>query len=164
MLTFSKSTPCKPRHPIFLGAMVMITEKTNPTFSFYPFLTNLYKEACLEVFCKKSVLKNFAKFTGKHLCQSLFLNKVAGLGPATLFKKRLWHRCFPVNFMKFLRTPFSIEHWWCIHQNSALGELTKIEPKSDIQLFFPFFQEFHLTTLNIVFQINVIISLELFEI
>ena len=22
--------------------------------------------------------KNFAKFTGKHLCQSLFLNKVAG--------------------------------------------------------------------------------------
>ena len=32
----------------------------------------------LEVFCKKSVLRNFAKFTGKHLCQSLFFNKVAG--------------------------------------------------------------------------------------
>ena len=30
----------------------------------------------LEVFCKKGVLKNFAKFTGKHLCQSLFFNKV----------------------------------------------------------------------------------------
>ena len=30
----------------------------------------------------------------------------AGLGPATLLKKRLWHRCFPVNFAKFLRTPF----------------------------------------------------------
>ena len=28
---------------------------------------------------KKSVLRNFAKFTGKHLCQRLFLNKVAGL-------------------------------------------------------------------------------------
>ena len=26
--------------------------------------------------------------------------------PATLLKKRLWHRCFPVNFVKFLRTPF----------------------------------------------------------
>ena len=25
-----------------------------------------------EVFCKKDVLRNFAKFTGKHLCQSLF--------------------------------------------------------------------------------------------
>ena len=28
---------------------------------------------------KKDVLKNFAKFTGKHLCLSLFLNKVAAL-------------------------------------------------------------------------------------
>ena len=36
---------------------------------------------------------------------SLFFNKVAGLWPATLIKKRLWHRCFPVNFAKFLRTP-----------------------------------------------------------
>ena len=26
--------------------------------------------------------------------------------PATLLRKRLWHRCFPVNFKKFLRTPF----------------------------------------------------------
>ena len=26
--------------------------------------------------------------------------------PATLLKKRLWHRCFPVNFAKFLRKPF----------------------------------------------------------
>ena len=31
-----------------------------------------------EVFCEKSLLKNFVKFTGKDLCQSLFLNKVAG--------------------------------------------------------------------------------------
>ena len=35
------------------------------------------------------VLRNFAKFTGKHLCQSLFFNKDAGLSPATLLKKRL---------------------------------------------------------------------------
>ena len=59
-----------------------------------------------EVFCKKGVLRNFAKFKGKHLCQSLFFNKVVGLRPATLLKKRLWHRHFPVNFMKFPRTPF----------------------------------------------------------
>ena len=30
--------------------------------------------------------------------------------PATLLKKRLWHRCFPVNFPKFLRAPFLIQH------------------------------------------------------
>ena len=28
------------------------------------------------------------------------------LGPATLLKKRLWYRCFPVNFPKFIRTSF----------------------------------------------------------
>ena len=31
------------------------------------------------MFCKKSVLRNFAKLTGKHLCQNLFLSKVADL-------------------------------------------------------------------------------------
>ena len=42
-----------------------------------------------EVFCKKGVLRYFAKSTGKHLCQNLFFNKVAGRRPATLLKKRL---------------------------------------------------------------------------
>ena len=55
-----------------------------------------------EVFCKK----NFIKFTGKHLCQSLLFNSVAGLRHATFLKKRLWHRCFPVKFVIFLRTTF----------------------------------------------------------
>ena len=50
--------------------------------------------------CKKRC--SFTKFTGKHLCQSLFLNKVASLRPATLLKKRLWHR----RFVKLQRTPF----------------------------------------------------------
>ena len=57
-----------------------------------------------EVFYKKGVLKNFAKFTGKQLCQSLFFNKLQG-SPTTLLKKKLWDRCFPVNFVKFLGTP-----------------------------------------------------------
>ena len=39
-----------------------------------------------EVFYKKDVLKNLAKFTGKYLCQSLFFNKVAGLRLPTLLK------------------------------------------------------------------------------
>ena len=32
------------------------------------------------------------------------------LRPATLLKKRLWHRCFLVSFAKFLRTPFFTKH------------------------------------------------------
>ena len=30
-----------------------------------------------DVLCEKGVLRNFAKFTGKHLCQSLFFHKIA---------------------------------------------------------------------------------------
>ena len=67
----------------------------------------------------KDVFRNFAKLTEKHICQSLFLIKLQASRPATLLKKRLWHRCFPVNFAKFLRTPFiippmaaSVGLWW----------------------------------------------------
>ena len=59
-----------------------------------------------DVFCKKDVLKNFAKFTAKHLYWSLFSIKVAGLRPANLLKNRLRHSCFPVDFPTFLRLAF----------------------------------------------------------
>ena len=52
---------------------------------------------------KKGVLKSFADFTRKHLCGSLFLI-IAGLA-CNFIKKRLPHRCFPVEFAKYLRTP-----------------------------------------------------------
>ena len=38
-----------------------------------------------EVFYKKGVIEHFVKFAGKHLCQSLFFNKVA----ATVLKSNL---------------------------------------------------------------------------
>ena len=57
---------------------------------------------------KKGGLRNFSKFTGKHLCHCLFFNKVAGLRPyaCNFLKKRLWDSCFPLNFVKILRTSF----------------------------------------------------------
>ena len=54
---------------------------------------------------QKGVLRNLTKFTGKHLCQSLFFYNVVGQA-WNFIKKRLWHRCFPVNFVTFLRTTF----------------------------------------------------------
>ena len=63
---------------------------------------------------KKSVLKNFTKFTGKHLCQSLFFNKVAGLSPSTLLKKRL-AQVFSCEFCEFSKNTFFTEHlWWLL--------------------------------------------------
>ena len=47
------------------------------------------------MFCKKGVLKNFAKFTGKHLCQSLIFNKVVDLA-----------QVISCEFWKFLRSLF----------------------------------------------------------
>ena len=49
----------------------------------------------LEVFCEKGVLRNFTKFTGRHLWPEA----------CNFMKKILWRRCFPVNFVRFLRTP-----------------------------------------------------------
>ena len=76
------------------------------------------RSSCPELFCEKGVLRNFAKFTGKHLCQCLFFNKVEGLRSATLLKKRLWCKCFPVNSAKFVRTLFFKEHLrWLLLDN-----------------------------------------------
>ena len=70
---------------------------------------------------KKGVIRNFTKFTGTHLSKSLrpatLLKKrlwhrcfpVSFVKACNFIKKRLWHRCFPVNLVKFLRTPFLAE-------------------------------------------------------
>ena len=49
----------------------------------------------------RDVPKNFTEFTEKHLCQSPFLNKVAGLTPsrpATLLKKETLAQVFSCEF------------------------------------------------------------------
>ena len=43
----------------------------------FPKLTK-FRSSRPEMFCKKEVLENFVKFTGKHLCHSLFFNKAVG--------------------------------------------------------------------------------------
>ena len=45
------------------------------------------RSSCSQIFIKISVLKNFAIFTGKHLCRSLFLRKLQVLKPASLLKR-----------------------------------------------------------------------------
>ena len=62
-----------------------------------------YTEAVAE---RCSLKKVFLEIHKKNTCARVFFDKVAGLRSVTLLKKRLWHKCFPVNFTKFLRTPF----------------------------------------------------------
>ena len=58
-----------------------------------------------EVFCKKGVLKNFAKFTGKHLCQSLFFNKV-DLQACNFIKKETLAQVFSCKFCEISKIIF----------------------------------------------------------
>ena len=60
----------------------------------------------------KNVLRNFAKSTRKHLCQSVFFNKVVGLRPATLLKKETLAQAFSCQFNKISRITFFTEHLW----------------------------------------------------
>ena len=65
-----------------------------------------YRSSRPEVFCKKGALGNLAKFTGKRLCQRLFFNKVAGLRPSTLLKRRL-AQVFSCEFCEISKNTFS---------------------------------------------------------
>ena len=60
-----------------------------------------------EVFYKKDVLRNFAECTGKHLCQSLFFNKVAGLSNMTYFQ-------YLPYFLQLLSTCQHTLHFCCL--------------------------------------------------
>ena len=94
-----------------------------------------YRSCRLEVFCRKGVFRNFEKFTGKHLCQSLLFNKVAGLRTVTLLKKRFWYRCFSVNCSKFLKAPSITEHLRWLLLKTPMNQLIFREELVDLQLF-----------------------------
>ena len=70
------------------------------------------KSSLPDVFCEKVVLRNFAKFTGKHLCQGFIFNKVAGA--CNFIKKKALAQMFSCEFCEiskntfFYRTPLVV--------------------------------------------------------
>ena len=58
------------------------------------------------------------------------------LRPATLLKKKLWHRYFPVNFVKFLITSFYINHLWWLLLNIEKKYLSSFPIKTIKQIIF----------------------------
>ena len=79
------------------------------------YMMGIFTSSRSEVFCKKGIITCFVKFTGHR--------------PATLLKKRLWHSCFPVNYAKFLRTPFLTEHlrWLLLTLQSQQGSFLRCQ-------------------------------------
>ena len=72
---------------------------SNQTF----ILQGLSEAVAQRCFIKIGVLKNFAKFTGKHLCQNLFFNKAAGLRAPTLKKKKALAQVFSCEFCEIYK-------------------------------------------------------------
>ena len=54
------------------------------------------------------------------LLRKILDNRLVLIVVILLLKKRFWHRCFLVNFTKFLRTPFLTEHLWLLLLTDAL--------------------------------------------
>ena len=71
-----------------------------PQIDHYSIIFIIY--SYLQKLSKIDVLKNFPKFTGKHLFRIRFWSARSLL----LFNMRLWHRYFLVNFTKLSRTTF----------------------------------------------------------
>ena len=75
----------------------------------YFWYLKIYRSSLPKALCKKSVFRNFAKFIGKHLCQRLFLNKVAGLRSSE-FNYSLWNSvCLYLQFIKGMAQVFNIK-------------------------------------------------------
>ena len=88
------------------------------------FCTNLGKEECICVrqstnptvtlrSSHRTVLLKILQNSQNNICARVsFLIKlqVSGLRPASLSKKRLWHRCFRTNFARILITPFYLQN------------------------------------------------------
>ena len=60
----------------FLSDMLYLYFGQNFTFLKFEASSWISRNSHPEVFCKKGILRNVAKFTGKHLCQRLLFNKV----------------------------------------------------------------------------------------
>ena len=103
---------------------------------------NIYKKEILKSNFFNKNLKNSRRDKRKaasdleavfHMCsvKKVFLEILQNF-----FKKRLWHKCFPVNFAKFLRTPFSIEHlWWLfLKTHCLLGHLWLAKKTNSMEL------------------------------
>ena len=72
----------------------------------------------------------FKYVTGLQACNFVKKRLFLCLRPATLSKKRLWHRCFPVNVAKFRRRPrddcfWILRFWICfLEKDTSIAKIS----------------------------------------
>ena len=68
-------------------------------------------EAVVRRCSSKYVFLKISQVSQERTCVRVSFNKIVGPKlPCNFIKNRLQHRCFPVKFTNFLRTPFFTEH------------------------------------------------------
>ena len=109
LTTLSEYTKCSVMQNCLvlkLSASVIDTFTKLVSLSLSFFLLMSIRSSRPDVFYKKGVLRNFAKLTGKHLCQSLFFNKVVGLA-CNLIKEETLAQVFSCGFCEISKNTFS---------------------------------------------------------
>ena len=97
-------------YPLFAKLLFMYSIYSDFIIFIVYFAKILFTEAVTGRWsCKKGILKYFAKTYMKTELESLF-NKSAGMKPCNFIKKKLLHRCFPVNFVKFFKNIYFEKH------------------------------------------------------
>ena len=106
-----------------------IFEEYPEKYSFTGWWLPYYRSTRPEMCCEKNVLRNFAKFTGKHLCQSLFFKKetlaqVFSCEFCEISKNTFSYRTLPVaasniTYWQYFQTPnqsfkISVNQTYCI--------------------------------------------------
>ena len=94
-------------------------------------LQMFFRSSRPEMFCKKAVLRDFPKFTRKHLFQSLFFTKVAGQGQQLYLKWDPVSWCF-LWILWNLEEHFTEHIWWLllVLQNRCSYKFPDIHQKS----------------------------------
>ena len=111
-------------------------------FFLYPLKLGIERTQCRssrpDVLCKKSVFENFAKFTGKHMCQSLCNSAVTVIpvqqltnclsvfdhSASNFFKKETLAQVFSCEFCQIFKNTFFTEHIWWLLLPVPWNELT----------------------------------------
>ena len=76
-------------------------------------------------FSIKTLLLRFYNILRKILVFESLFNEVAGLQACNFIKKKLQHRCFPVNIAKFLRIPILRNSWKQLFLTRLYGQKYK---------------------------------------
>ena len=78
-------------------------------------------EAVVRTWSVKKVFLEISQNSQENTCARVSFLITLQAQSATLLKMRPWRRCFPVNFVKFLRTLFATTHlWWLLLKRTKM--------------------------------------------